>query len=59
MEVRIAICDDQSEIRGEIERLVRLQVPQCHMTHFCDGESLLESPEQFDIVFLDIQMKEP
>lgn len=58
----IAVCDDEilecSQIAGKIkltleERNVPVQIRQFH-----SGKELLQASEQFDIVFLDIIMKE-
>lgn len=56
----IAVCDDEiiecagmaEKIRGTLEEM---KVP-CFLRQFNSGEELLQSEENFDIVFLDIMM---
>lgn len=56
----IAVCDDEiiecagmaEKIRGNLEEM---KVP-CFLRQFNSGEELLQSEEDFDIVFLDIMM---
>lgn len=59
----IAVCDDEvlvcSQIAGKIKAaLEELKVP-CQICQFNSGKELLQTPEQFDVVFLDIIMPEP
>jgi len=56
--MRIAICDDEKEIRNSIERYVCLIYKDVDIILFDNGKSVLDYPEQIDILFLDIQMKE-
>ncbi len=58
----IAVCDDEilecSQIAGKIKlALEELNVP-VQIRQFHSGKELLQASEQFDIVFLDIIMKE-
>ena len=54
--MRIAICDDEKNIRELIADKVKKQYPQGDIVFFSSGEELLLSKEQPDILFLDIQM---
>lgn len=54
--MRIAICDDEKEIRNSIEKYVRLLHKNAEIVLFDNGISVLEYLEQIDILFLDIQM---
>lgn len=57
----IAVCDDEvmecSRIAGKIRGiLAEMKVP-CMIRQYYSGRELLESPESFDIIFLDIIMR--
>lgn len=54
--MRIAICDDQKEIRELFQERVRRLYPKAELSLFCSGEELLTSDKQSDILLLDIQM---
>ena len=54
--MRIAICDDEKEIRELLGDKVRNLYPKAALTFYAAGEELLASKEQPDILFLDIQM---
>ena len=54
--MRIAICDDEKNIRELIENKVAKQYPAAEIVFFQSGEELLLSDESIDILFLDIQM---
>lgn len=62
--LKIAICDDEpfmlkelvSEISGYMDKHTALS---CRISSFADGKLLLDSGCDFDLIFLDIQMKEP
>ena len=54
--MRIAICDDEKNIRELIENKVIRQYPKAEIVFFSSGEELLLSDMHIDILFLDIQM---
>ena len=54
--MRIAICDDEKNIRELIRNKVTRQYPEAEIVFFSSGEELLLSDCQIDILFLDIQM---
>ena len=54
--MRIAICDDEKNIRELIANKVVKQYPYAEIIFFQSGEELLLSDESMDILFLDIQM---
>ena len=54
--MRIAICDDEKDIRGLIANKVEKQYPDAEIIFFQSGEELLLVDESIDILFLDIQM---
>ena len=54
--MRIAICDDEKNIRELIGNKVVRQYPEAEIVFFSSGEELLLSDMHVDILFLDIQM---
>ena len=54
--MRIAICDDEKNIRELIGDKVAKQYPEAEIVFFSSGEELLLVDEFIDILFLDIQM---
>ncbi len=54
--MRIAICDDEKNIRELIADKVLKQYPEAEIVFFSSGEELLLSDKHTDILFLDIQM---
>ena len=54
--MRIAICDDEKNIRQLIEKKIVKQYPDAEIVLFSSGEELLLSDLKIDILFLDIQM---
>ena len=54
--MRIAICDDEKNIRELIANKVAKQYPDAEIIIFQSGEELLLVDESIDILFLDIQM---
>ena len=54
--MRIAICDDEKNIRELIGDKVVKQYPDAEIIFFQSGEELLLSDDFIDILFLDIQM---
>lgn len=54
--MRIAICDDEENIRELIGNKVTKQYPEADIVFFQSGEELLLLDEHIDILFLDIQM---
>ena len=54
--MRIAICDDEKNIRELIGNKVAKQYLEVEIVFFQSGEELLLSDKHVDILFLDIQM---
>jgi len=54
--VRVAVCDDENNIREDIKRMVKDQCADCSVDLYDSGDSLLAAFEEYDIYFLDIQM---
>lgn len=55
--MRIAICDDEKNIRELIGRKASEQYPEADIIFFQSGEELLLSDKHIDILLLDIQMQ--
>ena len=55
--MRIAICDDEKNIRELIANKVAKQYQDANIIFYNSGEELLLSDEHIDILFLDIQMQ--
>lgn len=54
--MRIAICDNEKEIRDLLGDMVKSSYPEADLFFYASGEELLQAEEQPDILFLDIQM---
>ena len=54
--MRIAICDDEKNIRELIGKKASMQYPEAEIVFFSSGEELLLFDKHIDILFLDIQM---
>lgn len=55
--MHIAICDDERQIREELQAMIKRRQPDCETAVFASGDELLESGFSCDILFLDIQME--
>ena len=55
--ITIAIVDDEKIIREQIEGLIKERTKDCLIDGFASGDELLSAGKQYDIVFLDIQMR--
>ena len=51
--MRIAICDDEKNIRELLGKKVTKQYPDAEIVFFTSGEELLLSDMHMDILFLD------
>ena len=54
--MRIAICDDEKEIRDMLAEKIQKIYPQAGLSFYQSGEELLLSHEEPDILLLDIHM---
>lgn len=54
--IRIAICDDEEIVRNQLKELILRQKNDCHIQIFATGQEFLDAKEQFDLIFMDIQM---
>jgi len=53
----IAIVEDEEAIRSQLIKLIQQKKPACSIVEFERGEELLLSKQDFDLIFLDIQME--
>ena len=56
--MKIAVCDDDKATREHIVSLIKEQDASADITVFADGEEMLKSDGDFDISFLDVEMRE-
>ena len=59
--IRIAIVDDEKQIRKQIFAMISkyfiVNALECKILPFSDGQELIDSGLKFDIIFMDIEMK--
>ena len=62
MEMRIAICDDEKIALEQTCNIVKDVFDEMHLKYFIDvymdANELLQNKDQYDIVFLDIELKD-
>lgn len=56
--MKIAVCDDDKAAREHIVSMIKEQVQDAKIMTFATGEEMLNAQEDFDISFLDVEMKE-
>ena len=56
--MRIAVCDDDRATREHIVSPVKEQIQGAEVMTFGSGKEMLKVQEDFDISFLDVEMKE-
>lgn len=56
--MKIAVCDDDIATREHIVMLIKEQIKDITVVTFASGEEMLKAKEDFDILFLDVKMKE-
>ena len=54
--MQIAICDDEQEVWGLLEKKIKEVCPDAKLWFYRSGEELLLADQRIDILFLDIQM---
>lgn len=61
--IKFAICDDEPFMVQELSGYLTKYMQEKHLPHsihtFSNGQALLESSCDFDLIFLDIQMEQP
>ena len=56
--IKIAICDDEKNIRSYLTSLIREQDAECEMSEYASADEYLSSGMEHDLLFLDIGLKE-
>lgn len=56
--IRIAICDDEKNIRAYLRTLVRKQDSESEITEYASADEYLSDGIEHDLLFLDIEMKD-
>lgn len=54
--VKIAVCDDEENIRSYLVSLIKKQGRECSITEYASAEAYLSDGKEYDLVFLDIEM---
>ena len=57
--IKIAVCDDEKNIRSYICSLVRKQGVECEVTEYATAEDYFLAGADHDLLFLDIELKGP
>ena len=55
--IKIAICDDEKNIRSYLTSLIREQNTECEITEYASADEYLSSGMEHDLLFLDIELK--
>lgn len=55
--IQIAICDDEKNIRTYLRTLIEKQNIECEISEYASGEELLTAHIEWDLLFLDIDLK--
>lgn len=55
--IKIAICDDEKNIRAYISSLVGKQNIECEITEYASPDEYLSAKKEYELLFLDIEMK--
>lgn len=56
--MKIAVCDDDKAAREHIVSLIKEQIQDAEIVTFAAGEEMLKVQSDFDISFLDVEMRE-
>ena len=54
---RIAVCDDDKNIREQVRKMILEWKSQVEVRVFSSGRELMENYQPYDAVFLDIDMQ--
>ena len=52
--IKIAICDDEKNIRVYLSSLVRKQGAECEIAEYASADEYLLDQTEYDLLFLDI-----
>ena len=54
--IKIAVCDDEKNIRSYLVSLIKKQGGDCGITEYASVNAYLSNGKEHDIIFLDIEM---
>ena len=54
--IKIAVCDDEKNIRSYLVSLIKKQGRECGITEYASADAYLSDGKEHDILFLDIEM---
>ena len=54
--IKIAICDDEANIRAYLYSLITAQPYPCEIAEYASAGDCLADPREFDLLFLDIEL---
>ena len=54
--IKIAICDDEKNIRAYLFSLVRKQGVECEIAEYVSADEYLSDKTEHDLLFLDIEL---
>lgn len=55
--IKIAVCDDEKNIRSYLTSLIREQNTECEVTEYASADEYLSGGMGHDLLFLDIELK--
>lgn len=55
--IKIAVCDDEQNMITYLSTRIKDQYPECDIAEYTSGEDILADGKEYDLVFLDIEMK--
>lgn len=55
--IKVAVCDDEKNIRTYLSSLIRKQNIECDITEYTSASDYLAQGQKSDLLFLDIEMK--
>nr|WP_297863949.1 LytTR family DNA-binding domain-containing protein [uncultured Acetatifactor sp.] len=57
--IKIAICDDEANIRNYLAAQIRKQAVPCEIQEYASADALLSKNTEYDLLFLDIDLGTP
>lgn len=54
--IRVAICEDEPNIRSYLTALVRRQEAACEIAAYDSADAYLAAGKEYDLLFLDIEL---
>lgn len=57
--IKIAICDDEKNVRTYLSALIRKQNVACEITEYTFPKEYLSDSKEYDLLFLDIELNDP